>query len=343
MLKRIIALFITAVFLALCGCSGKTSDYEEPENRIYISALGFDRKEKMLSVTAEAISVAGNTAGDQYSVTRYKGEGKSVESAMLRMKNDLAGLVNLSHCALVLMGENLSAEDLAQITEYCFSHKEITQSVQVAICPEAGELLKGQRKDGKPLGFLISDRLMENPDGVNSRRDTTLISVMNKRREADVYCLPYFRTESKQCLHRGWRMFEGDRSVYRLSRTEMQLLGICEGDFGGGEILWEDSPEALPLAVSRVRTDAELDDTAEGVLNIYVKITTDSKVHPSAEASVSREATRLINKILKKGLDPLQLESLIKAKHPDLQKGEIGALMSKARVSVECTVKEVGR
>ncbi len=344
MAKRFLAFMISVVFMLLCGCRGKTSDYAEPEKRLYVSALGFDVSGDKIKVLAETVSVADNTASDQYKVTRYGGEGESVEAAMFEIKKDLVLLPDLNHCALLVMGEDVTKESLAELTEYCFRDNEIAQSVQMVTCESAEKLLKSHREGEKPLGFGISELLSRDADGTDSRRETTLLSVMNSRKEGELYCLPYFETEGKECVLRGWRMYKGENLVHRLNRTEMQLLKIAEDSFGSGEIKLQSIPEAPVINVKSAKTTASWEDTDGEVLNMTVKIETDNKAsRTQPEKAMSEEITRLISDLREKGLDPLQVGELIKEKYHSLGAGGVEELFQKTRVKVKCRVEVESR
>lgn len=346
MKKRLIAVILAVVVLSFSGCRGKTSDYEEPENRLYISALGFDRSGEKIRVCAEAISIKDNATGDEYAIKHYEGEGDSVESAMHQITKNLVPAVNLSHCALVVLGENMLGEYLNEFILYCFEDREITQSIQLISSDNAKELLQHNKENTKPIGFQISDFLSEDTDGTGMNKSSTLISVMNNReKEEDFFALPYFTVENKTYLFSGARVYKGGFPVCELDRTEMQLLKIAENKFRGGEIMIETEPQSRVFNIVSAKSSAAFEDGEEFKYRLSIKIKTDNANKSTEEIGdkIQKDIKGLIIKMRDNfSVDPLGIEKLIKTKYKSLDYEKRFALWRKAEIIVDCEIIKKG-
>ena len=273
MSKKLLCLIFAIVLLMLTGCGGKTSDYREPESRLYISALGFDRQGDKIKVCAEAISVADNTSGG-YSIKHYEGEGDSIDSAMYEITKNLAPSVNLSHCALLVLGEEIEGEYLDKVISYSFEEREISHSVQLIATEDAKNLLQYNKEATIPLGFAIGELLAEDTDGIGADKFSTLVSVINSReKDNDLFYLPYFEVEDKTYLFSGTRLYKGSLAVGVLSRAETQLIKIARNEFRGGEIKLDFQREDIVAELDRVYTTAKWEDsdTPKLLLSVDVK------------------------------------------------------------------------
>ena len=342
MAKRILAGLMLFILLLLGGCRTKNSDYEEPEKRLYVSALGFDRQRGKIKVTAETISISENTSADQYSIKRYSGEGSSVEAAVFDIKKDLVPAPNFSHCAVLLVGENITEDWFRQMVEYCFWDKELTQSVQLVATENAENLLSRGKESGRPLGFSISELMYEDIDGTNSYKDTTLISVVNQLETGSYFQLPFFEVEDKQQVHRGWKVYKGDSPRYLLGRTEMQLLEIAKNNFRSGEIKLSKNSSGGVLNLKSAKSTLHWDSAEGGKLKISVKAKFDSQnadIKP-LEKEMSREITRLIASLRREDIDTLEIKEKIKSAYPNLKSGGVDELFRTAPIEVECSIRE---
>lgn len=335
MIKKLFCLLLA--FVMLSGCGRKTSDYMEPENRLYISALGFDRSGKRVTVCAEAISIADNTTGDEYSIKHYEGEGDSIESAMHEITKNLANTVNLSHCAVLAVGDNLVGESLDELISYAFENKEITGSIKLISAENAKKLLQYDKDATKPLGFQISNLLAEDIDGIDAAGISTLIKVMNSREKADDYfLLPHLEVKDKNFLFEGTRLYKGSLPICSLSRTETQLLKIAANKFRGGEVeLSTDSGEIL-LKTESARTDIVCVGS-KLKLAVKIKLQENSTHSEDIKDTFAKELKRLIISLRDDhSADLLGVGELMRKRDKNLTATEAFNRFLDSEIQVEC-------
>ncbi len=278
MIKRLICLELILITIMLSGCKTQQTDYEEPENRIYISSLGIDRQNDEISVCAEAVTVAENISADEYKIKRFLGTGSSIEAAMYEITNDLALSVNLSHCAVVTVGKGIYGEYLSELLEYCFLNNEITHSINFVSTENAEKLLEPNEDTTKPLGYEISDFLKEDIDGTDSHKSSTLVSIMNRlQKENDFFFLPLFQKKDNEFLCKGVTVFKGSSPLCTLSRNEYQFLKIASGDFLGGSVKILAEEEEYILDITRAKTDFKWNTDPNFHITVDINLKTESK------------------------------------------------------------------
>lgn len=157
-------LFLCLVCLSVAGCRAV-----EPEEVYLISALGFDRTESGVRVSAEVPLTRENEA-DQMEVRVFEGTGKTLPSALEAMKAGLAKRLEFGHCALIVLGDGMEESRLDEILE-SLSGWQVPLSATVVFSPGAGELLKKGSLSAPAVGYEIPDilRLISEERGVSFR------------------------------------------------------------------------------------------------------------------------------------------------------------------------------
>ena len=149
---------LCTVILALsAGCS--YSDYKEPENRTFVSAVAVDSKKGKLQLTAELIRIRENLNNDEYTVATISGEGSKPEDAMLSLIGKNSKELNFSHCAVLCLGSGLSDAQLCKMLQYWFHKRTLTLSVQLVAAQEGASLFFANEDGEKPVGYEISEMI----------------------------------------------------------------------------------------------------------------------------------------------------------------------------------------
>ncbi len=288
MLKRSLCLLLSMLLLALSGCSSKRSDYQEPENRLFVSSLGVDRVGENFEICAEAVEVAENSGTNEYKVKRYSGKGKSVAAAMYEITNDLPKKVNLSHCALIVLGEGVQGEYFPQVLDYCVNNNEITLSAFVAAAYNAKDLLSFNKELSEPLGYEIATLLKEDLDGTALHNYCTVLSVINTNKEKNnCLLLPCFSAKDKEIYHIGARLMQGNNTLCKLSRGDTQLMAVATNKFLGGELKVETENNQHILKVTDSNTKISCKE--EGTLSVEVALKAEKGDYNKKEVAESLE------------------------------------------------------
>lgn len=341
-MKRIIAAGAVLMLLLLSGCKSKNSDYEEPEKRIYVSALGFDRKDEKIKITAETISALENTSSNEYGIKRYQGEGETVASALYDLKKDLVPKPNLSHCAALVVDRDVTDAQFEEIAEFCFLEKEITQSVHLVVAENPEKLLDSSKESGKPIGFRIAEFLYEDIDGVKSFKNATLMSVINDLESKEFFQLPYFESWENECVHTGWQVYNGGVVKRFLSRQEMQILEMVKNNFSSGEVSLPASSGGHTIDLKRVKSEVQWESVSGGRLYVSVTAKTNSQNGDlkGREKAVSGEINNLISSLRRENIDLLNIKEKIRLAYPNLKSGGVDELFKSAPIEVKCSIKK---
>lgn len=157
-MKKIIFLsFILCFFL--CGCkNGNVFSAEEPE--YMISAIGFEgEKTGEKTVFLEAIVInAEDPEADKKTVT-LKGNGKSLEECYKKAKEKAVQPINLSHCGVIILKENLAEDFFDDICDFCYDKDEINLAAFFIYAPDIKKLLELKPVSSISMGYDIMSRL----------------------------------------------------------------------------------------------------------------------------------------------------------------------------------------
>ena len=128
------AILSMIVVLCFASCSS-ISGYSEPEDRYIVSAIGFD-------YVGGALEASVQIVGDEGKENLIRsGRGENVRQAMGHIEGADSRQLEISHCALILIGDSVEKKDLSDIFEYCRKNNDITVGVKVASAHNAKELL----------------------------------------------------------------------------------------------------------------------------------------------------------------------------------------------------------
>jgi hypothetical protein len=212
--------------LSLSSCSF-IPGYTEPEDQYIISALGFDQEGGELVVSAQTSSEEGEV------LDVYRGRGESVEYAMAHLEGTDARRIELGHCAMILIGESISPERLAEILDYCRRNDDVTVSAGVGAAHNAFELLSHSRASGYSL--IRAMRQGEDGSGVSvGSRFYAIEDVRASEKRAGVFSLPYFVLGENTWSLWGLRLFRNCEALTLLDRGESAIYTMLCGRFGGG-------------------------------------------------------------------------------------------------------------
>ena len=124
----LVFLFLSCFFLFSCS---SISGYSEPEDRYIVSAIGFDYSSGMLEASVQIVGDEG-----EENLIR-SGFGESVRQAMGHIEGADSRQLEISHCALILIGDSIGKDTLAEIFDYCRKNNDITVGVKVAAAHSA--------------------------------------------------------------------------------------------------------------------------------------------------------------------------------------------------------------
>lgn len=206
---KICSLFLCAsVLLSAAGCS--YSDYKEPENRTFVSAVALDRIQEKLLLTAELIRIKENLNNDEYTVSTISGDGKTPDEAMRALIIKNSKELDFSHCAVLGLGDSLTPEQTAKMLQYWFKERTLTLSVRLVATKDAAALFSANEDGEKPVGYEISEMIKNDYNNTFKIPSCRLLDFINAQNgEKKAVQIPYFTVKKNE----GGALFYPDGSV----------------------------------------------------------------------------------------------------------------------------------
>lgn len=143
-MKRL--LFIFPLLFLLCGCQKTKPEY-------LISCIGFDNMNGQLNTCFEAIVINSETTDQE--VKLFEGMGETVEDGIEQIKRQCTQDFLLSHCAVLVVGEDVTENQLDNIYEFCFDEPDITLSAFFVKTKNAKEILSQKPISTISVGYDI--------------------------------------------------------------------------------------------------------------------------------------------------------------------------------------------
>ena len=217
---KIKLLLICVLSSFLCSCS--LTGYSEPEDRYIVSAIGFDYADGVIETSVQIVD------GEEFTVR--SGRGESVRQAMGHIEGADSKQLEISRCALIVIGDSVGKDEISDIFEYCRQNGDITVGVKVASAYNARDMLSFAD------GYELLGAIRDNKDGVGFTKGSRFYEIEEIRESADgqVYHLPYFETDGEIYTVSGLKIYKADSGIVRLDRSESVYYMMIKGELSGG-------------------------------------------------------------------------------------------------------------
>ena len=231
-MKRILICIVLMTFLT--GCSS-FSDYIEPENRVMVSALGFDYINNEILVTAECIDINTTNNNDSYNIMSLTASGENLQKAMAKLNTKIDGKLFLNQCPVLLLGEGFNESIFKDLFEEAVISQSLPLSIHLVCCDNAQNTISSNT-DKKPAGYQLMSLLHFGKNTVGITDDDTLIVIINSIGKYAFSCkLP--RIDYKNAYEIiGCRYFIND-SYYNFDVLNAQLLFLMNNDLKPSQIV----------------------------------------------------------------------------------------------------------
>lgn len=238
-----------------CGCE-KYSDYQEPEQNLFVSALGIDQTKSGITVYAESAETQPNNNEKN---ALLSGFGETLPEAMNNLRTTTPLKFDLSHCAIIAIGKR--TKDTEKILcEYILSRPEDMLSVYMVACDNAKELLSCG--GASPVGYELSSALKKNYYAGEIRTPSTVMDILNNR---EGFYVPYFSVGQNAYTFSGAAYYKGLTRVCLKSADEVRLINILRDEFARGFLTLED--ESFDIQSSNLSVN-----TTDKAINILLSI-----------------------------------------------------------------------
>ena len=148
--KRTAAYFFAWVCLFNVCFLSSCRYHTEPEQVYPVSAMGFDRVEEGIRVTVEIAMETGEKSAVCFSQT-----GERVATALQDLAYGLPRALIFSHCALAVLGEELTKAQMQEIFAFAGVEDGLPLAAEVVISQNAEALLRSERLSSIAAGYEI--------------------------------------------------------------------------------------------------------------------------------------------------------------------------------------------
>lgn len=282
MKKIILILFI----FFLTGCETQN----EIENYSIVAGFGIDAHKEGFELSLEIIDYS---AGGEH---EYKGKvisisGATIDACFGYILDIYPFMPYMSHCGLILIGDELARDSIVEVLDYILTHSEIryTVSVMVAKDKKAKEILEYEQDKYKVVSFGLLDNLKNNRDHSN------VVSITKYYLNMDSFLdghssgvLPIVSIIEDTFDISGAALFDGYQLIDYIEYNELNYIKIIRGHFKVGtlKITEEDSPTFTNISSKWKFT--------EDTISIHVKI--DAKLMIDNINNISGEDTAKVIK-----------------------------------------------
>ncbi len=146
-------LVLVLFMLLLCGCRKTGPEY-------LVSGIGFDLENDRYKICFEAIII--NSEEPEQTIRLLKGEGETIEEAVAQIDRQCTQPLLLSHCGVLVIGEEVNRARLREIGDFCYSRDEITLSAFFVRTKNAQKLLSVKPVSSACASYDVMGILREN-------------------------------------------------------------------------------------------------------------------------------------------------------------------------------------
>ena len=151
----------TVKFLVLCltfslmtSCGVQT----EPEQTMLVSAMGFDAVETGIRVTLEIPVVEEGKSAETKAVVLSE-SGENIPKALQTIRAGLSRELIFSHCALAVLGETLSKEQLQAVFDFAGRGETLPLAAEVVSSENSQKLLEAGSFSAPSVGYELPEIL----------------------------------------------------------------------------------------------------------------------------------------------------------------------------------------
>ena len=220
-MKRGCLLLVLTVFL-LSSCGARP---REPEQIALVSAVGFDGVGDRIRLTVELPTLGEDAAGTAKLLT---GEGNSASAALVRLTDGAPKELVFSHCALMVLGEDLTRGQLEDVFAFAGQGTHIPQEAQAVCASNAYGLLSSNENAATALGYEIPAVLEQVSRGMGVELHCAVYRLYATADPDGAVVLPYFgvaeESSGQAAAFEGLRILRAGGSAIAVDAEEAALL-----------------------------------------------------------------------------------------------------------------------
>ncbi len=273
-MKRIlIFLCVILIMLSLSGCAASKS-FSPLAHEYLISAIGFDMSGDKKRVILEAVIVNSEDSQAERKTECLTGDGGSLQAALNKATEQAAQPIELSHCAVAVIGGQTDSEYLEEIYSFLQNEKQITLSILLISTNNAEQLLSQETVASVAVGYDIVSMLQtkERLSGIDYKN--RFYQLEAKRLEAvNVFSLPNFSIASGGYTIDGISVFKNNSPVMHLDNSKASVYAVATDSQNKGKIIFDEKP----YDIESVFTVCRLENKNLPKIVLEAKIEADNK------------------------------------------------------------------
>lgn len=318
--RKIMVLILIAFLLCSCG-------YKDIDKRFFVVTIGIDKAEHkkykvMLKIAVPSQDVT--TGGQQFIVSEY--ESNSITDAVRVMKSKVAKEIDFSHAKMVVLGEEIVKENIAEIVDWLIRRRDIQMIAWVGVGqPNAEKILKMSRiTEVIPSNTLF---LTFGETGTNSPYITSepLFDFRKRLTERGLDpILPMIKSKGNYFEVNQTALFNKEKMRVLLTREETKVLNILLDRATGldirvkkeqgekGNLLYVGAESAKATHTVKLnkhnKPTVQINIRINGVIEEVFEYVSEENLHTyeeEAKKQLKDRVLRLVKKLQKEQLDPV--------------------------------------
>lgn len=235
-MKRLIFILLSSLLLLLSGCG------REPDKTFLVSAVCFENKEGKILVTAEYISVSDTDVKEGYTAKTASIEAEGVSAAVSRLSGDMTKVLSFSHCAVVMLGKNLTAQNTRDVLSF-LKNEEISLSATL-VCVDDASVLNAETDSNLSTGYALVSLLKSRGELFGYGTHTKIYEISTARKQkTNIFAIPYVTLKEKKLSADGMMLYLDDTPRLKLDTKESIYYAMARNVYEGGMIEIEDRVE----------------------------------------------------------------------------------------------------
>lgn len=334
--ERMCCLILVCMILSSCQW------HREPEQVYLVSAMGFDADEGNIRVTVE-IPVVEEQESSAPKTMLFTQTGESVVRALETLKTGFSKELVFSHCALAVLGETLSKEQMQEVFAFSGTGEGIPLAAEVVICEDAERLLSAENISFTAIGYEVPQILEREREQLGIELPCQIYELRAVASPDLPVYIPRFEvfdTETSQPLRfEGVDILRPHGDAFQLSAEECVFHAVLTDTYVGGT--WQG------VRLERVRS--RLDGQMEGDdFQIYLHLQMETQEKDGADVeSVRQEFCERAERLFQRGKetvgeDLFLLMYRLKQKDSAEEILQCDVALEKITLTVTCEVKIKG-
>lgn len=263
---------LISVILLFVGCKGMGSE-SKPNDKRFVSAIGFDGKDGQIVAYVEAVEAVGEGKVNPYIL---KNRGENVSAILTELEAESVRELSFSHASSLILGESLTKNNIADIFDYFIKSEKIPLSVSVVATEESEELLQFKSDEETASGYEIADMLERMSEELGIGAHSSLYEIKTAMLQTvNIFAIPVLEEDDDSLDFEGMRVYVDNINSAELDYEQSLAYAVLRNIFDGGEIYSKDGVYTVSSAKADIKAEMVSDRLR---IDITIKAADDSDI-----------------------------------------------------------------